>query len=365
VIRHLYFHIPFCTKLCPYCCFYVDTALAGKSQRFIEALLAELDERRAQYALQPLTIYFGGGTPSTLSRTELQRLFDGLRERVDLSALTECTLEANPESVTPAKAQLLRELGVNRISLGVQSLDDTLLQTLGRRYTAALAREKFGLLREAGFTNLSVDLMFALPGQTREQWHRSLDEAIALQPEHISCYCLTYEEDTAFFDQLQAGKFQQDPDWDADLFEMTMDTLAAAGYAQYEISNFARPGFESQHNRAYWAGAPYLGLGPSAFSTVNETRWKNVADTARYVSSAMAGQVEIESTETLSAQTLLGKRLAFGLRTAEGVKAQDTEPWKDNVAELLALELLQPRGEHLVLTRRGKLLADAVAEAFV
>jgi oxygen-independent coproporphyrinogen-3 oxidase len=365
VIRHLYFHIPFCTQRCPYCSFYVDTALAGKSPRFLDALLAELEERRAQHAIQPRTIYLGGGTPSTLSRTELQYFFDGLRERLDFSALAECTLEANPESVTPAKAQLLRELGVNRISLGVQSLDDELLKTLGRRHSAALAREKFALLRAAGFENISVDLMFALPGQTREQWRRSLSEAIALQPEHISCYCLTYEEDTAFFEQLSRGEFQQDADWDADLFELTMDTLTAAGYAQYEISNFARPGFESQHNQAYWAGATYLGLGPSAFSTIGEVRWKNIADTARYVASASAGKTEIEFTETLTPEKRLGERLAFGLRTAEGIRRSEVAPWQENIAEMLDLKLLETAGENLVLTRRGKMLADSVAEAFV
>jgi len=365
VIRHVYLHIPFCTKLCPYCSFYVDTRLAGKTPEFVHALLAELDERLRSFAVKPRTIYLGGGTPSTLSRGELQQLFEGLRARLDFSELAECTLEANPESITTAKAALLRELGVNRISLGVQSLDDALLSTLGRRHTAALAKEKFQLLRDAGFQNISVDLMFALPGQTREQWKRSLNEAMALQPEHVSCYCLTYEEDTAFFDKLTNGDFQQDQDWDADLFEMTMDALTAGGFRQYEISNFARPGFESQHNRAYWAGASYLGLGPSAFSTLGVERWKNVADTHRYVTSASAGKTEIEFCETLAPETRLGEQLAFGIRTAEGIRRSDAEPWQEGVNELLALGLMEIDGENLVLTRRGKLLADSVAEAFV
>jgi oxygen-independent coproporphyrinogen III oxidase len=253
-IRHLYFHIPFCPKLCPYCSFYVEVGSRNKTTAFLDALLAHVERAGTEYQILPETIYFGGGTPSALLVDQLDYLLRGLRDRLDLSALQEWTFEVNPATVRPEKARLLRGHGVSRISLGVQSWDDTLLKTLGRVHSAAQAEKTFHVLREAGFDNVSIDLMFAVPGQTTEQWRATLDKTIALGPEHVSSYCLTYEEDTEYFRKLTGGSFQQDDERDAQLFEDTMDRLAAGGYAQYEISNYARPGRESRHNRAYWLG---------------------------------------------------------------------------------------------------------------
>ena len=262
-IRHLYFHIPFCPKLCPYCCFYVEVGSQNKTTAFLDALLREVENHAAE--LQPRTIYFGGGTPSALTCEQLDYLFSGLRERLDFSALEEWDLEANPATIRADKAALLQKHGVTRLSLGVQSWDDGLLKTLGRVHSAAQAEKTFHLLRDAGFTNLNIDLMFSVPGQTPEQWRATLEKTIALEPEHISSYCLTYEEDTDYFRKLLGGEYRQDVELDATFFETTMDTLNAAGFSQYEISNYARPGHESRHNQAYWLGADYLGFGPSAF----------------------------------------------------------------------------------------------------
>ncbi len=207
--------------------------------------------------------------------------------------------------------------------------------------------------------------MFAVPGQTRGQWAETLRKTIALRPEHISSYCLTYEEDTEFFRKLQSREFLQDEDWDADLFEMTMDTLAASGYTQYEISNYALPGRESRHNFAYWDAADYLGFGPSAFSTVGENRWQNIADSAAYTDRVLAGQSTITFEETIKPSTRTGEMIAFSLRTNHGVPDELLAPWRSEVDEFHKLGFLQQEGGKVMLTRKGKLMADSVAEIFV
>jgi oxygen-independent coproporphyrinogen III oxidase len=362
-IRHLYFHIPFCAKLCPYCSFYVDTHFKNKSPRFIDALAREVADHAARHEIRPRTIYFGGGTPSSLSISQLESL-SFLRD-LDLTALEEWTFEINPATVSPEKARTLRALGVTRISMGVQSWDEAILKTLGRIHTADQAERTYGILRDAGFDNISIDLMFAVPGQTREQWRASLEKSVSLAPEHISAYCLTYEEDTEFFRKLQAGKFSQDEDWDADLFEMTMDVLGVAGFVQYEISNHARPGRESRHNLAYWEGADYLGFGPGAFSTVGEHRWQNIADSAAYTGRVLAGANAISFEETIKPSTRLGEQIAFSLRTNRGVPEAMLAPWRNEVDEFHRLGFLQHDGGKILLTRKGKLMADSVAEIFV
>ena len=363
--RHLYFHVPFCAKLCPYCSFYVDTHFKNKTQRFLDALLLEVEMQSAQFAIKPHTIYVGGGTPSALSISQLDYFLNRLRDSIDLTDLNEWTVEINPATVSLEKAKLLRTLGVNRISMGVQSWDEAILKTLGRIHTTQQAEHTFHILRDAGFDNISIDLMFAVPGQTRGQWGHSLEKSIALRPEHISAYCLTYEEDTAFFEKLKAREFSQDENWDADLFELAMDRLGAAGYAHYEISNYAQPGRESQHNLAYWQGADYLGFGPSAFSTCGGRRWQNVPDSAAYTDHMLAGESAISFEEQLSPSTKLGEKIAFSLRTNRGVSRGELDPWQKEVAEFHALGLLHTDADRVVLTRKGKLLADSVAEAFV
>lgn len=362
-IRHLYFHIPFCPKLCPYCSFYVEVGGKNKTRAFLDALLREVERQAAN--VRPHTIYFGGGTPSALTVEQLDYLFTGLRARLDLSELVEWDLEANPATIRADKAALLHGHGVTRLSLGVQSWDDGLLQTLGRVHNAAQAEKTFHLLREAGFKNLNIDLMFAVPGQTPEQWRATMERTIALQPEHVSSYCLTYEEDTDYFRKLLGGEFRQEVELDATLFEMTMDTLTAGGFDQYEISNYARSGCESRHNQAYWRGADYLGFGPSAFSTVGGRRWQNIPDTAEYTRRILAAENTASFTEELSPATRRGEIMAFALRTREGVRIDDLQPWAAEVQEFRDLGFLEDRNDRVVLTRRGKMMADTVAEMFV
>lgn len=365
VVRHLYVHIPFCPKVCPYCAFYKEASDRNKTQRFLDSVLAELDARLATMSVLPQTIFFGGGTPSALSTSQLDYLLTGLRARLDLSELQEWTLEMNPATVSLEKATLLRDLGVNRISMGVQSWDEELLKVLGRVHNCAQAERSYEILREAGFENINLDFIFAVPTQTREQWHATLAKTVALAPEHVSAYCLTYEEDTAFFARFQKGELTQDESWDADLFETTMDVLSGAGYDQYEISNYARPGRECRHNLAYWIGSDYLGLGPSAFSTVGETRWQNVAETTTYCDRILSQGQATSFSEHLDPETRRKEHIAFALRTNRGVERQALESQADDLTGLLDDGLLSAHGDQVHLTRRGKLLADAVAELFV
>src|SRR5215467_8818179 len=326
MIRHLYVHIPFCARICPYCAFYKDLLDRSQTQRFCEAILRELvgcdlsePDWRLACRIVPSTIYFGGGTPTALNIAQLELLLRGFHETLDLSELVEWTMEANPGSVSARKAGVLKRFGPNRISLGVQSWDDELLKLLGREHNARQAEESFRILRDSGFKNINIDLMFGLPDQSLDQWRATLEKTIALEPEHISTYCLTYEEDTEFFLRHARGEFRQDPDADADFFEMTMAILEDAGYEQYEISNYARAGFESVHNRAYWLGKDYLGIGPSAVSTVKMQRWQNVCDYRGYIDRVFSGKSARGSSETLTDEMKRTERIALGLRTREGI----------------------------------------------
>ena len=289
----------------------------------------------------------------------------GFRYELDLSALIESTVEANPGSASAGKAALLQRLGINRISLGIQSWDDDLLNLLGREHNAKQGEESFDIFRGAGFSNINIDLMFGLPGQTLRQWQSTLERTVSLRPEHISTYCLTYEEDTEFFLRHARGEFRQDSDADAEFFAMTMSILEAAGYEHYEISNYARPGFRSAHNRAYWSGSDYLGIGPSAFSTTGMTRWQNIPDFRRYAEAVLAGESAIGSVEHLTPEMKRAEQIALSLRTDDGAPAPLLESFPNETREFVRLGLLQRARGNFVLTRAGKALADSVAEAFV
>jgi len=376
-VQHIYVHIPFCARICPYCAFYKDLLDRSQTSRFCEALLRELDNwvgtpgcgtrsaQRADRTIVPSTIYFGGGTPTALNIAQLELLLHGFHETLDLSRLVEWTIEANPGSVSARKATLLKKFGVNRISLGVQSWDEELLKLLGREHNASQAEESFQILRDAGFTNINVDLMFGLPGQTVARWRRTLEKTIALQPEHISTYCLTYEEDTEFFLRHARGEFRQDPDADSEFFEMTMAILEDAGYGHYEISNYARPGFESAHNRAYWLGEDYLGIGPSAVSTIRNLRWQNICDYRIYIDRVLASKSPRSTSENLTDEMKRAERIALGLRTRDGIPSSELKHFPRQIDELIALGLLRKSKYNFLLTPKGKALADSVAEAFV
>jgi oxygen-independent coproporphyrinogen-3 oxidase len=362
VIRHLYVHFPFCARICPYCAFYKTRGNAAEVTRFCEALVREMEQRETA-ALLPSTIYFGGGTPTALKTPQLEVILSAFHQRLDLSELREWTIEANPGSVSARKAALLKKLGVNRISLGVQSWDNNLLTLLGREHNAAQAEESFRIFRDAGFSNISIDLMFALPGQTERQWRESLQKTLTLEPEHVSTYCLTYEEDTEFLARFERGEFSVHDETEAGLLEVAMTTLEQGGYEHYEISNYARPGFRSEHNQAYWRGADYAGLGPSAFSTRRFERWQNVSDHHEYARRLFANESPVTSVERLTPAMKRTEQVTLGLRTSDGIRAGTVST--DRTRELIRAGLIRLDADRVVLTRRGKLLADSVAEELI
>jgi oxygen-independent coproporphyrinogen-3 oxidase len=311
------------------------------------------------------TIFFGGGTPSALSVKQLDFLLSGLHRRLDLSRLREWTLEMNPATVSLEKARMLRDFGVNRISIGVQSWDPEMLSRLGRVHSALQAERSVHIVREAGFTNLNLDLIFGVPGQSIETWQRTVEKTVSLAPEHISAYCLTFEEDTEFFRRFQSGEMTQDAEQDASFYELTMASLATAGYSQYEISNYAKPGYECLHNLAYWLGRNYLGLGPSAFSTIGERRWQNTPDTSRYIEQLRSSIEPINFKEHVSDGVRKAEGIAFGLRTALGVSASEMTSWRSEVDALRQEGYIQEENARIRLTAKGRMVADSIAELFV
>jgi len=355
----LYLHIPFCHRVCPYCSFYKHTPGDTPVGEFIDALLEEARHRLPALSEKPRTLYLGGGTPSMLSPTHLRKLFGGLGEMLDLPSLDEVTLEANPATFDVAKARLFRELGVTRVSLGIQSFAPHVLETLGREHDPAQAAESVRTLRAAGMPAVNIDLMFSIPGLSTDDWRATLQSAIALQPDHISAYNLTYEEDTAFFESLRRGELDADEDRDATQFLLAHDLLTTAGFEHYETSNYARPGSRSSHNRGYWRGEDYLGLGPSAVSTLGGTRTKNIPDTAGYVRMVKSlGHATVEN-EALDAEQRRLERVALMLRTDEGLPLALADPAA--VPRLLEHGLAEIRDGNLVLTLAGSPLVDPIA----
>lgn len=364
MIEHLYVHIPFCHRICPYCAFYKHTPGNTQMAAFVQAVLAEAARWHGQ--VQPRTVFFGGGTPTALSETHLERLLSGLHDTLDLSLVSEFTIEANPMTITTSKAAMMRRLGVTRISLGVQAWDALTLTTLGRDHSAEVAKETYAILKDAGFPSLNIDLMFSVPGQPKVAWSETLATTLALKPDHISAYNLNYEEDTDFYEKLKRGLYREDPERDADDFYLAIDTLEAAGFRHYEISNYATPGHESVHNAAYWFGKDYLGLGPSAVSTQGLTRWKNMPDTQRYIDAVQAGVRPQQEAEQLTPEQHRLERIALELRTAQGVELE-----RLSGVPARTLTMLQEEGfaaiidSHFRLTRKGKAMADSIAGELV
>jgi len=373
-VRHLYVHIPFCAKVCPYCAFYVHGGGAGLHKRFAAALATEPRTARDRHGIAALdSVYFGGGTPSMLNADLFRQIAEAIGE-FPLAPGAEITLEANPATVTEAKAKAWRAAGVNRISLGAQSFDPGYLKLLGRQHAPEDIPATMAALRGHGFANLNIDLMFALPGQPERVWKDTVEAALACGPDHVSAYALTYEEDTPFFEKLKRGEWklgEADEAREIAMFTWTRDRLAAAGLPAYEISNFAKPGFESAHNRAYWAGRDYLGLGPGAWSTVGATRRQNVPDTEAYIAAMDARDFSRLETsrEQLDDRTRALERVMFGLRTREGVTMRLIDrlgPEGPRVlAEAVNQGLIDKEGGRFVLTSRGQLVADSVAAMFV
>lgn len=362
----LYLHIPFCHRVCPYCSFYKHTPGATPIGQFVDAIALEASHRLEKQGKQPRTLYLGGGTPSMLSPSHLSRMFGALHELVDFSKLDEVTLEANPATFDNAKASLFRDLGVTRVSLGIQSFTPHVLEILGREHSVSQASEAVAILRQAGIPSVNIDLMFSIPGQSKDDWIDTLRHAVSLQPDHISAYNLTYEEDTAFFESLRRGEMRENEDHDAEYFHAADEILTASGFDHYETSNYAKPGHHSTHNQGYWRGEDYLGLGPSAVSTLEGVRWKNVADTGSYVAQVQAIGHALTESEALDAEARRLERIALGLRTKEGIPLDLLTSEALERALLFAEEgLARIQHGRLVLIHHGRALVDPIAAELV
>ena len=356
----LYIHIPFCRAKCPYCDFFSRPA-SELIPRYLDALQREAALFR-NFSSRFDTLYLGGGTPSLLAGDDLRRLFSLLKETFTLADDAEISMETNPEDITEEKASLLKELGVTRVTLGVQSFRGQELRFLRRRYTEAEAVAAVHTLRKIRFPAVALDLMYGMPGQSAAAWQISLETAAALRPEHLSCYQFTVKNKTPFGRMASAGQLDlPDEEKERRLFLFTARFLEDAGYRHYEISNFARHRrFFSRHNLKYWRRIPYLGLGPAAHSFDGTRRWWNIADIERYCALLEEGKSPAEGSEILTAEQARTEELLLGLRTAGGVVITDEEAarWKKNLAALKKQGFITVDGRRLLPTRKGFLIAD-------
>ncbi len=367
----VYIHIPFCKSRCSYCDFATDIYRSNEGvEQYVAALCKEIQYFTSTDLVN--TIYFGGGTPSLLKPAQLERILDTVISKFNIAPDSEITVEMNPATITPKTLINFRVLGVNRASFGVQTFDDRSLKLLARGHDANDARQTFKMLREAGFDNISFDLIAGLPGQTLDAWERNLDEAISMQPEHLSLYLLEIHEGTPLAEQVRSGR-QPSPDdqLSAVMYEVMLDSLAAAGYEQYEISNFAKQGFQSRHNSKYWTLDPIYAFGVSAHSYDGRQRYANERDTARYVELINTGitpEVMREDSDVASEFAFLGLRMENGIDLDDytnrfGVDL--TSAFRDEIVHLSEAGLINVVGGRLRLTRKGKLYSNEVFSVFV
>ena len=361
----LYIHIPFCRSRCPYCDFAFDVGKTHLAERYTDAVIREFQTRLPRFGRRTVfdTVYFGGGTPSEVPPEALRQILDAARSLSHISPEAEITAEANPED--HARFPELAAMGINRLSLGIQALDNPTLRALGRRHTAAEATAAVGAARRAGFGNLNVDLIFSAPRQTASAWRDTLDRVVDLGPEHVSVYGLTIETGTAFDRRLKKNRLPLPPeDAQAEMYEIAQEKLRQAGYLQYEVSNFAQPGSACLHNIGCWDRRPYLGIGLSAHSFFNNRRTWNIRPLMAYIGSVETSGAAVEEEELLSSRDRRVEQVMLGLRRVNGIPETLLGPGRRSI-DLIPDRLLE-RGEGRVrLTRRGLLLADLVCAKLV
>ncbi len=370
----LYIHIPFCKSRCIYCGFFSTTSLE-KRDSYVDALCREMEMRCGNVLFQQLsTIYLGGGTPSQLTINQLKRIFDCIYRLFRVDDDAEVTIECNPDDVTPAFATALRDLPVNRVSMGVQSFDDGRLRFLRRRHTALQVTQAIERLRQAGIANVSIDLMFGFPGETLDEWMSDIDKAVALRVEHISAYSLMYEEGTPLYNirrkQIENGLVKQDEEDELSvrMYEVLMERLEKADFEHYEISNFARKhecgSYRSRHNSSYWQGIPYLGIGAAAHSYDIDSRQWNVADIQQYIQAICRGELPAER-ELLTDDVRYNDMVTTALRTREGIALNHLqEKYQDYLLKQaknhLKYGLLTFKDDSIALTKKGLFVSDSV-----
>ncbi|RPI75309.1 MAG: radical SAM family heme chaperone HemW [Desulfobacteraceae bacterium] len=363
----LYIHVPFCGSKCAYCDFYSVTD-RNFIVRWLQALKKEIGLYQNDFA--PFdTLYLGGGTPSILPDAVLAELTDFIKTQLPFSPAAEITLEANPDDLSLAKLKLFQDLGFNRLSLGVQSFDEDILKFLGRRHTARQAVHSLDWARTAGFNNITVDLMYAIPGQNAKAWYKNLQQALKFKPEHLSCYQLTLEPSTPLGQLVEQNRLQL---WDEDnarlFFLETSLALAAAGYVHYEISNFAGdPDHFSRHNLKYWQHVPYLGLGPAAHSFLGNKRWWNIRNLEKYCEALNQGQAPLEESEDLTQAQWQLETLYLGFRTNRGVDLELLKDYPNHgtvLKQLRESSLIHEQDGRIIPTREGFVVADSLPLLF-
>jgi oxygen-independent coproporphyrinogen-3 oxidase len=373
----IYLHIPFCRSRCSYCDFATDVFKNEETvERYVNALVNEIQNSKFKIRNSEIdTIYFGGGTPSLLSPKQLEKILNAIHKNFSVLPNIELTMEMNPATVTLEILSEYRNLGVNRASFGAQTFDDTELKRLGRRHTAQDVRETIELLREAGFANVSFDLIAGLPRQTLADWEKNLDEALKLKPEHLSLYLLEVHEGTPLAEQIRS-KRQPAPDEDlaGEMYELIIEKTSDAGLRQYEISNFSLPEFESKHNSKYWRCEPVFAFGVSAHSFDGETRRANERDTSKYVSLVESGKSPVVEEIRLDKKQLSAEFAFLRLRLAEGLNLKEYERrfgvnpatvLAEDLARLGDLGLIEYSENHLRLTRKGMVFSNEVFALFV
>lgn len=371
----IYLHIPFCRSRCSYCDFATDVYKNAESvERYVAVLIKEIESFPPQ-KIDADTIYFGGGTPSLLSPKQLEKILNAVHKKFSINENSEVTMEMNPATVTFETLKEYKNSGVNRASFGAQTFDDAELKRLGRRHSAQDVRETIELLRRANYENISFDLIAGLPRQTIKDWEKNLDEALKLQPEHLSLYLLEIHEGTPLAEQIRTTR-QPLPDEDlaAEMYEIMLDKVVEKGYSQYEISNFSLSGFESKHNSKYWLCEPVFAFGVSAHSFDGETRRANERDTAKYVSLIESEKSPIVETIQLDNQTFSGEFVFLRLRLAKGLDLQEYESrfavdlkteYAEDLLRLQEAELIEVGENFLKLTRKGMIYSNEVFAVFV
>lgn len=365
----IYIHIPFCRRRCIYCDFFSTTRNEKKGD-YVHALCRELEMRKDYTEGEEIeTIYLGGGTPSQLTQPELEEIFNRIYQVYSVNPEAEITLEANPDDLTPDYVAMLRQLPVNRLSMGIQTFDEDTLKLLHRRHTARQAVEAFDRCREAGFRNISIDLMYGLPGETMNAWKTDLKQAIDLHPEHISAYHLIYEEDTALWNLREQHRVEEtNEDLSVAMFGILIDTLTEAGYRHYEISNFCLPDLHSRHNSSYWTGKKYLGCGPSAHSYNGLSRQWNAASMDKYMEGIASGHPDYE-VEELNLYTRYNDFVITSIRTCWGVPLSRLRTDFGETLYRYCLRMAKPHIEQglletdsdaLKLTRSGIFVSDGI-----
>jgi oxygen-independent coproporphyrinogen III oxidase len=366
----LYIHIPFCQSKCFYCDFYSSTSLSALP-RFLEALFKEMEIYSSRFSSFD-TVYIGGGTPSLLSHQQLESMLVGIRENFHLTSDTEITMETNPADLNRSYLESLREIGINRLNIGIQSFDQEVLRFLGRRHSLTQAISAVEASRKAGFRNVGLDLIYAVPGQTIDSWLDTLKQAVAFAPEHLSCYQLTLESKTPLGKRYEAGEFSiPGEDLQYEFLMKTSQVLEDAGHIHYEVSNFARETrYTSRHNQKYWDHSPYLGLGPAAHSFSDNRRWWNYRSVDRYLTAVNGENLPVEETETLTMEQLRLEALYFGLRTKKGIHLQDFKnvydydlfaEKKKMLSKLQEEGLISIQNGHLCPTPTGLAVADSLS----